>query len=446
MQIVDRLSRITVKKVIKRVMRTLHPKGTEDLRFSEDSRFRMTHPLHAMLNDRDSCESLVDYSIARKYALFGPDLLRICPVDYSCNAKCKMCWLRHLDQKELQAAKKSELQSVLTLQDYERLFETTPPGLKYVELVGGAEPLVHPQIAELMRLIRSKGLTGHLVSNGISLTEELARSMIDLKWNQIRISINAGDRQSYKSICGVDRFDTVRKNLIFYNRLRHERNVESECAFLAFFVLQRENIETLPSIFELCEEVGADFILFEIIRPHTAQERLSSTELNELKRNLESASNRASVPFNFDEIMQQIANDLASFPTAQHDGSEQLITLDELSALDTCDGATAEHQEPVTSIDPVPAPSTAHEPPAEDSSGFVPGKYCIIGFKNAFISAQGAVQPCCFSPEHMGNIRDERFDTIWYSEKYADFRRRLASGQFSQYCVDNWCSLPEVIQ
>jgi MoaA/NifB/PqqE/SkfB family radical SAM enzyme len=398
--------------------------------------------LAATLADPASMQRIHDYGIEVQYALLGPQLLRVNPVDFLCNATCPMCWQRHLPPGELKRQRKQELQSVLTIDEYEKLLRTVPPGLEAIELVGGGEPLLHPDACELMRRIRQRGIRGQLISNGILLTQKLALAMVEMGWNHVRISVNAADRETYRIVNGVDRFDVVVQNLATYHRLRAEAGATRACEMQLFFVLQRANLDGVGAMLALAREVGADSVVFELIRPFTEAERLLAGELLKLRESFEKLAGRAPIEFNSDAILRQIENDLVTFrdPSPETAGA----ALDPVDAV----GSRASATEPMVDANvsslagsDAAVPSGAPTPDKE----FIPGKACVVGFKHAFITAQGNVQPCCFSPEVMGNIREQDFSEIWYGEPYCNFRKRLANGQFSDYCKTNWCALPEVI-
>ncbi len=60
---------------------------------------------------------------------------------------------------------------------------------------------------------------------------------------------------------------------------------------------------------------------------------------------------------------------------------------------------------------------------------------CDYPWQNPYITYNGDVLPCCFIPQEsngrereeniMGNISTEDLSTIWHSEKYVDFRRKI---------------------
>ena len=89
-----------------------------------------------------------------------------------------MCHLHQLDPKELKQLQQQDNRDGMRLEDYRRLFDQMLSGLEEVNIVGGGEPLVHPEIADIMRLIKAHGWRGSLITNGSLLSEPIVCSMI----------------------------------------------------------------------------------------------------------------------------------------------------------------------------------------------------------------------------------------------------------------------------
>lgn len=70
-------------------------------------------------------------------------------------------------------------------------------GLRSVTITGGGEPLLHPQFAEIIALLRGHGLKIGLVTNGIAITQWHPNVFRSLEW--IRISYDAS-RNSLPSV------------------------------------------------------------------------------------------------------------------------------------------------------------------------------------------------------------------------------------------------------
>ena len=327
-------------------------------------------------------------------ALVGPYFLRINPMGYVCNHACPMCWLHYFPPEELKRQKKTDLEKGMRLGDYRDLFESMPPGLEEVNVVGGGEPLIHPEAVEIMREIKRHRLKGSLITNGTLMKEPVSKALIDMRWDLVRVSVNAGDAETYRVVQGVDRFDTLAANLKTFVRLRQEAGTELQCRLIMLHVIHHENLTTIDKLFAFAEEVEADFIEFEPVIPISPQMELTPDEFRQALEALAACARDSRVPCNMS------------------------IVLSQLQVEETC---------------------------VRENKPFCPAKRCSVGFDQALITAMGDVFPCCFSDEKMGNVREQAFGEIWFGEKYANVRKRLIQGKFAHYCITNRCSLPGLL-
>jgi radical SAM protein with 4Fe4S-binding SPASM domain len=282
----------------------------------------------------------------------------------------------------------------MRLADYKALFQSMPLGREEVNVVGGGEPLIHPEAVEIMREIKRHRLKGSLITNGTLMNEPVSKALIDARWNLVRVSVNAGDAETYRIAQGVDRFDTLVDNLKTFVRLRREAGAEFQCRLTILHIIQRENLATIDKLFSLAEEVGADSLEFDPVIPYSPHFELSPDELRQAH-----------------DVLIACARD-------SHLPSNIAVALPQLQAEETF---------------------------VRENKPFSPGKWCSAGFDQTFITSIGDVYPCCFSDEKMGNVREQAFRNIWFSQKYADFRRRLIRGIFPHYCIANRCPLPRLL-
>ncbi|GAG07291.1 unnamed protein product, partial [marine sediment metagenome] len=101
--------------------------------------------------------------------LVGPREVRINPMSFVCNHDCIMCWRARLSVKERKAYARKDKNSI-SLNDYKRLFKQLPFKTRSIDVTGGGEPLLHPQILSILESIKENGLHGHLMTNGAFLT------------------------------------------------------------------------------------------------------------------------------------------------------------------------------------------------------------------------------------------------------------------------------------
>ncbi len=85
-------------------------------------------------------------------------------------------------------------------------------GGRDIQFTGG-EPLLNPMIVDHCKMICSMGARAEINSNGIALTESMAKSLADAGVNEIKISLPGFTRKSYLHITGRDYFDIVTNNI-----------------------------------------------------------------------------------------------------------------------------------------------------------------------------------------------------------------------------------------
>jgi len=95
-----------------------------------------------------------------------------------CTAKCKYCPHPNMTRKK----------GFMTMETYEKVLKKQE--LKFVELHGFGEPLLHPKIFDFVRMAHEQGLRTRFSTNGILLSidvmDKLVESGLDLMWVSIR--------------------------------------------------------------------------------------------------------------------------------------------------------------------------------------------------------------------------------------------------------------------
>ena len=73
-----------------------------------------------------------------------------------------------------------------------------------MNIVGGGEPLVHPECADIMREVKKRGVRGYLISNGTLMKEPISQAMVDMGWDLTRLSVHAGDSRVLRTNWSVE--------------------------------------------------------------------------------------------------------------------------------------------------------------------------------------------------------------------------------------------------
>ena len=121
-----------------------------------------------------------------------------------CNHACAGCHSRYMHKNEDRFLDFDILKDVVN--DFADL------GVEGVEISGGGEPLMYPQIIPAVAFMRGKGLKVGIFSNGTLLTDELSEFLVQ-NLLFLRIAFDAGTASTYKKIHGRDDFDKLIRNL-----------------------------------------------------------------------------------------------------------------------------------------------------------------------------------------------------------------------------------------
>src|SRR4030042_3480754 len=189
--------------------------------------------------------------------------LRLYPSGIACNHECIMCWIQQLSIQDKRSMILNNQKNTLSLDDYKNLIQSLPRSIKIIELVGGGEPLLFSHIDELMKIIKNRKYLGILITNGALLTEPIRQTIINSRWDYIRVSFHSGTAKTYKNIHGRDDFTLVVNNI--KELLKKRKNNLPYVKLL--FVIQKANSHELTSFIELAENLGVDEVEFDYLIP-----------------------------------------------------------------------------------------------------------------------------------------------------------------------------------
>jgi SynChlorMet cassette radical SAM/SPASM protein ScmF len=157
-----------------------------------------------------------------------------------------------------------------------------------VKLTGG-EPLLHPQIKQLLEIVRKEDLGLTVETNGVLCTPELAQELRSCKNAFVSVSLDGADAQMHEWMRGVDGS--------FEAALQGIRNLVS-AGFRPQVIMSivRRNKDQMEAVVRLAESLGAGSVKFNLVQPtargekmHEQGEALSIEELVQLGAWVETA-------------------------------------------------------------------------------------------------------------------------------------------------------------
>jgi MoaA/NifB/PqqE/SkfB family radical SAM enzyme len=166
-------------------------------------------------------------------------------VTNNCNLHCNICW-RSL--RGHQVAVKS-----LTLDKFTAIMDKLLGvfcGIREVNTQGLGEPLLCPEILEILADTKRRGLTVWFVSNGTLLDENMAGRIVEIGVDKIRLSVDSADPEIYAAIKAGGSLEKVVQNITRLNRCKSQMGKKSPV--IAFnSVLMKRNSSTIASLIEL---------------------------------------------------------------------------------------------------------------------------------------------------------------------------------------------------
>jgi MoaA/NifB/PqqE/SkfB family radical SAM enzyme len=149
-----------------------------------------------------------------------PFSIQFTPSSY-CNFKCAYCWQALTDDVLARKFKKQFLNFELFKKAVDGCAGFGEP-LRMILFAGLGEPLMHPQIDEMIAYSAKSGVTQRvdILTNASLLTHEMSDRLINAGLDRLRISIQGLTTEKYKKICGSNvSFEQILDNITyFYNR------------------------------------------------------------------------------------------------------------------------------------------------------------------------------------------------------------------------------------
>ena len=321
-------------------------------------------------------KSKVFAGILSKKAFVGPYVVVI-GGKYTCNYKCVFCeWFSGIGKK---FGEEINADCYVNLDVYQNLVrELSALGTKII-LIDYLEPFTDPDLIEKITITKQNNLRCIVITNGSLINEQNAEKLVNLKLDYLNISINSGKAETYPLIHlneTEETFERIVSMIKLIQKLKKQKRTIFPQIRLSMVIFNR-NYQEIERFVELCNETGVKNAIIKKMVP-TSKEiadelNLTNEQEKEMKGNLARALKTA---------------------------KKHKINVD-VEWGDSLESKKAES---------------------------LP---CYYGWLFSFVDVSGYVHPCCFQDRDpncsMGNIREDSFTNLWFSEKYRDFRKNYRS-------------------
>jgi MoaA/NifB/PqqE/SkfB family radical SAM enzyme len=220
----------------------------------------------------------------------GPERVEI-NITNKCDMNCLFCWIHSPNLKE----KLSEdwLSQNIDFNFLKKVVdESVKVGTERILFSGIGEPFLHPQIMDMIKYVKSKGVELEIVTNGASLTKSDINNLSEFGVDWLTVSISASRSESYAKLHpnqNEKTFDKIEKNLTYLKKLKKEKNTVKPHVKITN-VINRKNYQEICSMIHFAGKIRADMIRFKpLVAPDKGIEYLLLTkeEIDEVTNNAE---------------------------------------------------------------------------------------------------------------------------------------------------------------
>jgi MoaA/NifB/PqqE/SkfB family radical SAM enzyme len=182
-------------------------------------------------------------------------------ITQKCNFRCNYCY--HYP-KDAQVAGRPLLREHMEWELFEDVIEQLrafPRKIKMVTMGGGGENLLHPRIADMVRLLRESGVTDRvqIISNASLLTPKMSDSLVAAGLDELKISLQGLSTEKYQQIAGVKAdWEKIHGNIRYFSSVRGNCELRVKIADTA---LEEGDEEIFYALFgDICDAVAVEHI------------------------------------------------------------------------------------------------------------------------------------------------------------------------------------------
>ena len=151
----------------------------------------------------------------RRYVLKQKNFRVYVEITTLCNAKCKMCSRDTLiKEKKMQAINMPKKILDKIVKDIKNLVKKGYH-ISFIPM-GLGEPLLFPNLFSLFKTLKriDKNIYIILTTNGVLLNAKNITSLLECEVDEVTVSLNSDNRESYQKLMGIDTYEIVLKNTI----------------------------------------------------------------------------------------------------------------------------------------------------------------------------------------------------------------------------------------
>lgn len=291
----------------------------------------------------------------------------------NCNMRCVFC-----QNPELMKVRDKKRMS---LQEFESVLNQFPTAIR-VNVQGIGEPLLNPDIVNMIRCAKSQNKFVTMTTNAMLLNSDKAKAnaILESGLDRLIISLDSPFKEQYEAVRHGAVFETVVDNIEQFVKLR--QNAKSPEVVIWMLGLE-STLSGLPEMIRLAKRLNVDQL-----------------------------------------VLQHRINGWGKLTWMEKARKLRTKTVTDVIAKARQEARTVGLKFTVNTK------FTSFKDNAEDT--------CAWPWGAAFIASNGSVVPCCMVADPniatMGNVFEQEFKDIWNQEPYVELRKNLKCGSIPEFC------------
>lgn len=274
------------------------------------------------------------------------------------------------------------------------------PDVARAVLHGVGEPMLVANLPRMVKYLKDRGVYVLFNTNGTVLSERNGRALIDAGLDELRVSLDASNRESFKAVRGRDYFNRIIRNVRAFRALQ-EREGHLRPQVSVWLTGLRETVAELPAFVKLAAEIGVKEVYLQRL------------------------------VFFAEEAFGKAKPDQALFERLTEGEAVYLRQAEELArSLGVTFSASGTASEPGLSL--------------KGCGGGSPWSLCRRPWSLMYFTANGRALPCCIAPfsQHgydnytLGHAARQSLADIWNGPAYREFRAALLSDKPPKACAN----------
>ncbi len=214
----------------------------------------------------------------------GPPVCLYLEVTNRCNLLCTTCPRTYAD---LEPPADMEWECFRSIVDQ-------LPHLRRAVLHGVGEPMLVKALPKMVRYLSERNVYVLFNTNGTVLNERNGRALNEAGLDELRVSLDAATRESFKAVRGKDYFDRILANVRRF-RMMQERDGAAKPRVSLWLTGLKETVAELPDFVRIAADIGVKEVYLQrlvffdrdpigVARPDQALfERMTGEELDSLR-------------------------------------------------------------------------------------------------------------------------------------------------------------------